>query len=805
MLNAPPSVVLPDGDDATQQAILQLIQRVQVLEGALTQSQAALAQSKARVSQLEQRLVECVAELQISRGQVAAILHNSLDGIFFTRPDLRIRQANAAFCTLFACEHDDYQGQPLLNFVQADDRLRVLSSIQTVLDTHWGKQLEIRAQRHDGALFEVELSIGALQDHGLICTIRDITERKAAQTRLAEERNLLRTLIDAMPDIIYVKDLQHRFVLCNTAAGDVLHNRLPEAIIGKTDADLFPPALAAQFHAEEEAIFATGEPVLRREQQVVDLDGNVIWISTTKVILQNLEGERIGLAGFSHDITARKRYEQQLRLSASLQENVSDGVITCNLDFLIQSWNRAAEAIYGWRADEVLGHSVAAIWKTVYTSELARQDARAWLFTHGAWSGELLQYRKNGEPVHVFCAVTVLKDEMGLPYGYITINRDITEQKRADAVQREHHDFLQLVIDSLPNIILVNDQLGRFQLVNQPAAQLYQQSPADMIGKVEAEVIPNQAATGFSFSKGQALFASQQPIFIPEEKIFGRYYQTSKIPLKNHAGAFDRLLTVATEITEHKRAEEALQQALHKEKELSELKSRFVSMASHEFRTPLAAIQVLVDTLTMYRQQLTDAQITQRLSKIQDQVSHLRTIMDEVLQLARLQARRSEFNPALEDLASLCRTVVEEFQSQVGGGAFLHYRCSPSLPAASLDRRLIRQVITNLVTNAIKYSPPDKSIFIDLTQCDQNLVLQVRDEGIGIPEADLPHLFEPFHRASNVGTIPGTGLGLVITKEAVELHGGMLTVTSQLGLGTTFTVAIPITITVNSVDYQPRG
>ena len=122
----------------------------------------------------------------------------------------------------------------------------------------------------------------------------------------------------------------------------------------------------------------------------------------------------------------------------------------------------------------------------------------------------------------------------------------------------------------------------------------------------------------------------------------------------------------------------------------------------------------------------------------------------------------------------------------------LEYTVDEGLHEILLDRKLMRQLISNLVSNAIKYSPAETVVRIQLSSRDAAVILTVSDQGIGIPEADLPHLFEPFHRAANVGTISGTGLGLVITREAVELHGGTITVESQQGVGTTFHVRIPI-------------
>jgi signal transduction histidine kinase len=166
--------------------------------------------------------------------------------------------------------------------------------------------------------------------------------------------------------------------------------------------------------------------------------------------------------------------------------------------------------------------------------------------------------------------------------------------------------------------------------------------------------------------------------------------------------------------------------------------------------------------------------------------------MEDVLLLARMQARRGEYNPEKLNLDSFCRSVIDEFESQPDKKHDIRYACAEPLREVILDRKLIRQIVSNLVSNAVKYSPAGGLITINLEYEAHKLILRVQDEGIGIPEADIKHLFEPFHRGENVDAISGTGLGMVITKHAVELHGGTIDVESQVGIGTTFTVVIPL-------------
>jgi PAS domain S-box-containing protein len=246
------------------------------------------------------------------------------------------------------------------------------------------------------------------------------------------------------------------------------------------------------------------------------------------------------------------------------------------------------------------------------------------------------------------------------------------------------------------------------------------------------------------------------------------------------------------DIAARKQIEVSLRDAIAKERELSELKSRFVSMASHEFRTPLATIHAATETLSAYRERLTEEQIEQKLGNIRSQIGYLKDIMDDVLRLAQLQARRVEFNPETVDLDAFCRELMNEFQELPDNTHQLLYTCDSPVPTAQLDRKLLRQLMSNLLTNAIKYSPVNKTIVVNLEYVAEAFVLRVQDSGIGIPEDDLMYLFDPFHRASNVGTIHGTGLGLVIAKESVGLHGGTIDVESQLGVGTTFTIHIPV-------------
>jgi PAS domain S-box-containing protein len=249
------------------------------------------------------------------------------------------------------------------------------------------------------------------------------------------------------------------------------------------------------------------------------------------------------------------------------------------------------------------------------------------------------------------------------------------------------------------------------------------------------------------------------------------------------------------DISARMQVEEELRKALAREKELSELKLRFTSMVSHEFRTPLSVIQSSSDLLLHYGERLDEAQRHTRLAEIQAHVKHLKGLLDDVLTINKAQSVGLELRRESLDLMALCAEVTHDMQMTAIDTHEIIFTESGMCHSMFMDGKLMRQTISNLLSNAIKYSPKGGKIYFDLLCDDGGALIRVKDAGIGIPLEDQPRLFETFHRAGNVGTIAGSGLGLMIVKEAVELHGGTIMVESEPGVGTTFTLTFP--------SYQP--
>jgi PAS domain S-box-containing protein len=246
------------------------------------------------------------------------------------------------------------------------------------------------------------------------------------------------------------------------------------------------------------------------------------------------------------------------------------------------------------------------------------------------------------------------------------------------------------------------------------------------------------------------------------------------------------------QIAERKKAEVETLKALDKERELNELKTKFVSIASHEFRTPLSTILSSTSLIDQYNEKGQHDKIDKHIQRIKSSVNHLTAILNDFLSLGRLEEGRVEIVKELVDLTEFIAEITEELRPLLKPGQEIklsHALMDKNIP---LDKRVIRNILFNLISNASKYSGANKVIHLHYTVQNDTLTFVVRDEGIGIPKNELKHLFDRFFRASNVTNIQGTGLGLNIVKRYVDLLAGKIDFASEDGKGSTFTVTLPL-------------
>ncbi len=283
-------------------------------------------------------------------------------------------------------------------------------------------------------------------------------------------------------------------------------------------------------------------------------------------------------------------------------------------------------------------------------------------------------------------------------------------------------------------------------------------------------------------------------IEIPLKRFDGSVFDADILvsPIIPEHGNIISVVCSIRDITQRRLMERELRFALQKERELVELKTRFISRASHEFRTPLASLLIASEMLNTYGERMTKEQRTERIERMQFEIKHLTLMLDDMLELSKSEEiGHLEFRPSHFDLAQLSEEIVNEIQDGIG----INHQILLSIQSPQLelfgDRKLIRRVLINLLSNSVKYSPVGTAIDVILQEDESNFSLTVRDRGIGIPEEDQKFMFEAFHRAQNVGTRQGTGLGLAIVKQSIYLHGGEIKVYSHLNQGTEFVITLP--------------
>ncbi len=267
-------------------------------------------------------------------------------------------------------------------------------------------------------------------------------------------------------------------------------------------------------------------------------------------------------------------------------------------------------------------------------------------------------------------------------------------------------------------------------------------------------------------------------------------YSFKGTPLFNSYGEIDQILLACINITQQKRVELEIRKALNKEKQLNELKSRFIAMASHEFRTPLSAIMSSISLISRYQKTEEQEKRDKHINRIKSNVANLTGILDDFLSLSKLEEGKVDSSPVQFDLFRFLMEATEEMQAVAKAGQDMEVDFTGEREVL-MDKRLLKNIMINLLSNATKYSHPNTKIHVKAEVSHDYIRIKVQDHGIGIPDEEQVHLFERFYRACNATNIQGTGLGLNIVQKYVSLMGGNVEFESILGEGTTFQLIFP--------------
>ncbi|WP_183578075.1 PAS domain S-box protein [Mucilaginibacter sp. X5P1] len=388
--------------------------------------------------------------------------------------------------------------------------------------------------------------------------------------------------------------------------------------------------------------------------------------------------------------------------------------------------------------------------------------------------------------------------------------------------------LVAIIKNAIDGIITIDDR-GKIESINPAACNLFQYLPEEVIGKNVSFLMPppdkqqhdeyleryQRTGQAHIIGIGRDVIGlkkdgTQFPfrLGVSEVQFSGRkiyagfihdisHQREAEERLKEYAIHLEDLVAERTQsleatVEELRTAQEDLNLSLEKEKELGLLKSRFVSIASHEFRTPLTSIQLSVSLIEKYAEPFNNPNIIKHVGKIKHAVGNLTSILNDFLSLEKLESGKQE--PTFHDfnLVKFSEAITEEMQGLAKQNQNIIYQHTGTKSAIRLDQNLLKNCIINLINNAIKYSGENTFIGFTTEINERECIITVSDNGIGIPDSDQKHLFEAFFRAHNTGTIPGTGLGLNIVARYTNLMNGTINFNSEVNQGTLFTITFPM-------------
>jgi len=390
--------------------------------------------------------------------------------------------------------------------------------------------------------------------------------------------------------------------------------------------------------------------------------------------------------------------------------------------------------------------------------------------------------------------------------------------------KEEVSEICELLFRTAAEGLVVVDAAGSIVLLNPRMEELFGYGSEELEGRSIEVLIPEAARNRHVGQREAYQHNPSKRTMGSGRELFGRRKDASVFPVEVSLNHFELdgtrfVMGLVSDVTLRKKAEDELhrtnaeleqrvadrtreleeaghsvQEALEKERELNALKTRFLSMASHEFRTPLGTILSSVDLIGRYVSPTEDEKVGKHVARIRAKVRELTGILNDFLSLDKLEQGRANVHPTELDVVHLCIDLLEELRPLARPGQELGYDHEGRARHLHQDRQMLANVISNLVNNAIKYSPEGAPIKLRTRIEGDTLLLEVEDHGMGIPEEDQEHLFERFFRAGNVVNVQGTGLGLNIVRKYLELMDGTITFRSRVGEGTTFTVTLPVHI-----------
>ena len=666
------------------------------------------------------------------------------------------------------------------------------------------EELELRVQERTTTLSETNRKLEA-----------EIGDRKQTEAALRRSEERFRTSIENMLDCfgIYtsIRDqlgtiVDFRTEYVNAAACE--NNQMTkQQMIGKGLCEFLPNHRDTELFDEYVRVVETGVPLSKEDLIYEDVYGGGVCLKRAFDIRLAKLGD--GFVATWRDISDRKQAEEALARREqefkALVENASDVIARYDRELRHVYVNPAVETATGLPPEAFIGRTNLELGMSEEAVSIWCQTLQTVFETGCEQEFEFDFLTPNGVKYYQSRLVPEFAQD-GITETILNISRDITERKLAESALRESEERFRSLSACSPVGIFETNIAGRCLYTNPRYQEICGCTLEESLGEGWLQFVhPEERDRIFA---EWSLYVREGREYSDEFRIqtkegIVRWVHLRSSPMFSAQGELISHVGTVEDITTRRQAEADIVMALEKERELSELRNSFLSLVSHEFRTPLTTIRSSAELLERYNDRFSWEKKLTHYQRIQSAIERMTQLLDEVLLIGQAEAGKLKFEPTRIDLVCWCSDLVEGMQIVVENAQtdnshqhMLSFTSSGDCTDAQMDEKLLGHILTNLLSNALKYSPEGGAVQFDLVCTDSEAVFRISDNGIGIPKSDLAQLFESFSRAQNVGGIQGTGLGLAIVKKAVDLHGGTIAVESEVGVGTTFSVTLPLRVSV---------
>ncbi|WP_198174940.1 PAS domain-containing protein [Spirosoma arboris] len=552
----------------------------------------------------------------------------------------------------------------------------------------------------------------------------------------------------------------------------------------------------------------SGEQVELSYRVIGGHDGQLRWLQSTGKAFFNEVGELSQFKGTTQQVTWEQGTQSQLeQIEHRFQRLLDDTPVAISVmrgpEFITELINQQMCLIIGRTQEQMLGKPAFEV-----LVEAAGQGFEELLLgvlqTGVPFVGNELPTTllRDGllQRGYINASFVPLREVDGLITGITVVLVEVTEQVIARHRVESSAAYLERIFHHAPTAICIfRGPTFVVELTNPIMCALWDRTEEQLLGIPIFEALPEAQGQGFEelltevLRTGQPFVGTELPVTLKRHgQLETVYFEFTYEPFPEIDGRVERIIVTAVDATKRTQIRQQTEQLLIQERKLNELKSNFVTMASHEFRTPMATILSSATLIDEYSGVDDGDNRKRHVQRIQSAIQRLTRILDDFLLITQLEQKKWANKAQLLVLVDFCEELIEEMQSFLKPGQRIIYQYLEGPETITIDGYMIKNILINLLSNASKYSSEEKDILLTIAVQSNQLVLSVRDWGIGIPEPDQANLFTNFFRARNVSHVSGTGLGLYIVKRSVDLLGGTITFHSELGLGTTFTVQVPL-------------